>query len=260
MITRIILIAGILFSVAPGQALKSARSACPALVKRLAPSPSLRRPFTNVASPSSTYLPATGAVDQTKDLAFMKLALRHAQHAFREKEVPIGAVVVDDNGKVLSACRNRVEFFQDATAHAEILALRRAANLVGNWRLLDCTLYTTLEPCAMCMGAAQSFRIKRLVYAAKDHRLGACGSWTDLVNAKHPFQAVDVGGGILQDEASNLMKRFFQQRRRENEGLGRRDGNNNESENEKGTGEEGVQEWRARGASYENGANYQENY
>ena len=152
------------------------------------------------------------------DEHYMKLALKHAQYAFREKEVPIGAVVVDENGDVISASRNRVEEDCDASAHAEINALRKAAKFKNNWRLIGCTLYSTLEPCPMCMSAIQSFRIKRVVYAAKDTRLGACGSYIDLVdNFKHPFHKIEVINGLLEEESSSLLKRFFLLRRRENE-------------------------------------------
>lgn len=149
---------------------------------------------------------------------FMKLALRHAQHAFREKEVPIGAVLVDEHGEVLAAARNRVEAMRDSTAHAEMECLRLASRVRANWRLLNCTLYTTLEPCPMCTGALQAARVQRVVYAASDRRLGALGSWVDLVSAGHPFHRMEVEGGVCEEEAANLMKRFFQMRRRESEG------------------------------------------
>lgn len=149
---------------------------------------------------------------------FMKLALRHAQHAFREKEVPIGAVLVDENGEVLAAARNRVEALRDPTAHAEMECLRLASQQRANWRLLNCTLYTTLEPCPMCAGALQAARVRRVVYAASDRRLGALGSWVDLVGAGHPFHNLQVERGVCEDEAAILLKRFFQMRRRENEG------------------------------------------
>ena len=152
---------------------------------------------------------------QNNNEFYMKLALRHAQHAFREKEVPIGAVIADSNGTVIATGRNQVETLKDGCAHAEILCLRRAADVIGNWRLNDCTLYTTLEPCPMCLGAIQSFRIKKVVYGASDHRLGACGSWVNLVEAQHPFHLVELEGGVLQEESSILLKRFFQMRRRE---------------------------------------------
>ena len=157
-------------------------------------------------------------INQTNNNEFyMKLALRHAQHSFREKEVPIGAVIADSNGIVIATGRNQVETLKDGTAHAEILCLRKAANVIDNWRLNDCTLYTTLEPCPMCMGAIQNFRIKKVVYAASDYRLGACGSWIDLVSSKHPFHNVELERGVLEEESSILLKRFFQMRRREND-------------------------------------------
>ena len=150
-----------------------------------------------------------------KEENFMRLALRHAQHAFREKEVPIGAVIVDSNGIVLATARNQVETKHDVTAHAEIECLRKVTKLRNNWRLPDCTLYTTLEPCPMCLGAIQASRIKRVVYGASDLRVGACGSWVDLVSSKHPYHTVEIKSGLLQEESSILLKRFFQMRRRE---------------------------------------------
>ena len=149
------------------------------------------------------------------DEHFMRLALRHAQFAFREKEIPVGAVLVDEHGSVLATARNSVETSKDATAHAEVAVMRKAAQMLGNWRLANCTLYTTLEPCAMCFSAAQSFRIRRLVYGAFDKRLGALGSWVDLTSQPHPFHKVEVTGGVLEEEASTLLRRFFQLRRRE---------------------------------------------
>ena len=123
---------------------------------------------------------------------------------------------MDEDGQVLSTARNTVEGRQDGTVHAEIEAIRKACDVRKNWRLLGCTLYTTLEPCIMCLGAIQSSRIKKVVYAAKDFRLGACGSWVDLVNdVKHPFHQIQVVGGVLEDESAILMRRFFQSRRRE---------------------------------------------
>lgn len=150
-----------------------------------------------------------------QDEAFMKLALRHAQHAFRESEVPVGAVVVDENGVVLAASRNRVEAQHDATAHAEIVAMRQAAELRKDWRLLKCTVYSTLEPCPMCLSAMQSFRVDRLVFGAKDTRLGACGTHINLLEAQHPFSSIDVSGGLLAEESASLLKRFFLNRRQE---------------------------------------------
>ncbi len=153
------------------------------------------------------------------DEVFMKLALRHAQHAFREDEVPVGAVIVDDNGNVLAASRNRVEAHHDATAHAEIVCMRQAADMQKDWRLLNCTLYSTLEPCPMCLSAMQSFRIDRLVYGAKDTRLGACGSYVNLLDSKHPFNTMQVTGGLMAEESASLLKRFFRNRRAEGKAI-----------------------------------------
>ena len=125
---------------------------------------------------------------------------------------------MDNNrGVVLSTARNSVEKLTDGTAHAEMLAIQKAGEVVGNWRLANTTLYTTLEPCPMCMGAIQASRIQKVVYGAKDPRLGACGSWVDLVGAnKHPFHQVEVTGGVCEFECSDILKRFFQWRRQEN--------------------------------------------
>lgn len=150
-----------------------------------------------------------------QDELFMKLALRHAQHAFRDKEVPVGAVIVDSKGEVLAASRNRVESTKDATAHAEVICMREAAALRDEWRLDDCTIYTTLEPCVMCLSAMQAFRVRRLVYGANDIRLGACGSFIDLAQKRHPFHTVEVVGGLFAENSETLMKRFFQNRREE---------------------------------------------
>ena len=148
----------------------------------------------------------------------MRLALRHAQHAFREKEVPIGAVLIDIEGRVIATGRNQVEKMQDPTCHAEINCIRAAVAVQSNWRLIGHTLYTTLEPCPMCMGAIQAARIKRVVYGAKDLRLGALGSWIDMTqDNKHPFHDVDVHGGVLENESGALLSRFFTLRRREAE-------------------------------------------
>lgn len=164
---------------------------------------------------TTTSTSTTMSTTQKMDESFMRLAFRHAQHAFREKEVPIGAILVDDEGEVIAAARNRVEESHDATAHAEIECLRMAAKYKKNWRLNNTTLYTTLEPCPTCMSAIQSFRVKRVVYGAKDLRLGACGSYVNLNEKKHPFHQVEVTGDVLGEDCSILLKRFFQSIRNE---------------------------------------------
>lgn len=150
------------------------------------------------------------------DQFFMLEALKEAHVAFEKNEVPIGAVLVY-KGEVIARAHNLVETLKKATAHAEILCLEKGANVLGDWRLLDTTLYVTLEPCAMCYGAIVLSRVKRLVYAAPDIRQGALGSWVDLGKEKHPIHTVAIKSGVYQDEAGDLLKRFFQKRRVENE-------------------------------------------
>jgi tRNA(adenine34) deaminase len=134
--------------------------------------------------------------------------------------VPVGAIMVDASNTVIAASRNCVEETLDATAHAEIDCIRRASKYLNNWRLNDCTLYSTLEPCPMCMSPLQAARVKHVVYGAIDLRLGACGSFVDLVNnssldnAKHPFHSAQVTGGVLANQSSLLLRRFFQVARR----------------------------------------------
>ena len=112
---------------------------------------------------------------------------------------------MDNNGVVIATSRNSVEKAMDATAHAEINCLRRASKFLQNWRLPNCTIYTTLEPCPICISALQAARIKRIVYGARDHRLGACGSYIDLSDngiTKHPFHSIQITGGLLEEESS----------------------------------------------------------
>ena len=146
------------------------------------------------------------------DERFMKEALKQAKKAYANGEVPVGAVLVYDN-EIVSRAHNQVELLQDATAHAEMLCITSAASSIGNWRLEGMTLYCTLEPCAMCAGALLASRIKRLVWAAPDIRLGANGSWVDLFSQKHPMHTIEVKGRVLEEEAAALMKSFFQERR-----------------------------------------------
>lgn len=146
------------------------------------------------------------------DEFFMKAALAEAQKAYDLEEVPVGAVVVFQN-QIISSAHNQVESLQDATAHAEMLALRQAAQTLGNWRLLNCTLYSTLEPCPMCAGALISSRVKRVVWAAPDVRQGAGGSLLNVFN-HHPIHQVEQCPGILREESADLLKKFFQERRK----------------------------------------------
>jgi len=150
---------------------------------------------------------------QQRDIAYMREALKEAKKAFDQDEVPVGAVLVI-NHKVVARGYNQVELLQDATAHAEIICLTAGAGAIGNWRLNEATLYCTLEPCLMCAGAMLASRLRRLVWGAPDTRLGANGSWIDVFAMKHPMHSVEVTKLILQEEASALMRAFFQKQRR----------------------------------------------
>jgi tRNA(adenine34) deaminase len=152
--------------------------------------------------------------------AFMGMALEQARKAGSRGEVPIGAVIVErtQDGKchVLSQACNMVETQHDASAHAELLALRQAGRRANNWRLPNATLYTTLEPCPMCLTAAQAFRVNSIVYGAPDLRLGAVETHLRLLDVTHPFHTIgEVVPGISADESANLLKDFFRKRRKE---------------------------------------------
>jgi tRNA(adenine34) deaminase len=146
------------------------------------------------------------------DAAMMLEALRLAAQAAREGEVPVGAVVVKD-GAVVGRGFNAPISSSDPTAHAEIRALREAARRLANYRLAGCTLYVTLEPCAMCAGAILHARIERVVYGATDPKTGACGSVTDLFSQKRLNHHTTVAGGVLAAEAGRLLSEFFVSRR-----------------------------------------------
>ena len=143
----------------------------------------------------------------------MRAALREARASEAKDEVPIGAVVVHD-GLVIGRGHNQVEALQDATAHAEILAIGAASNALGSWRLNDCTLYVTLEPCAMCAGAIVLARMGRLVYGATDPKAGACGSVLDVIHEPRLNHRVRVDNGVLAEECGDLLRQFFQKKRR----------------------------------------------
>lgn len=142
----------------------------------------------------------------------MRLALDEATAALAHDDVPVGAVVVRD-GEVIAARHNERELTGDPTAHAEILALRDAAARVGHWRLDDCTLIVTLEPCTMCAGALVNARLGRLVYGAGDPKAGAAGSQFDLVDSSVLNHRVPRTTGVLADECGQLLKAFFRSRR-----------------------------------------------
>lgn len=149
---------------------------------------------------------------ESADEQYMALALEQAQLAWDHGEVPVGAVVVCD-GAVIATGFNQPIGTHDPTAHAEIVALRAAAAKVGNYRLPDCTLYVTLEPCVMCSGAMMHARLARVVYAATDPKTGACGSVLDLFAHGQLNHHAEVVGGVLAGAASAMLKAFFAERR-----------------------------------------------
>ncbi len=147
--------------------------------------------------------------DPTEDHErWMMHALREAARAAEEKEVPVGAVIVH-NGMIVGRGYNRPEGLRDATAHAEILAIGAASDALGDWRLEDCTIYVTLEPCPMCAGAIVQARIPRLVFGAHDPKAGACGTLFDIVDDPRLNHRVETIPGVLADECSELLTAFF---------------------------------------------------
>lgn len=142
----------------------------------------------------------------------MRIALSEARTAAERQEVPVGCVIVRQ-GRELARTHNRTRELADPTAHAEILALRQAAREVGDWRLTDCTLYVTLEPCAMCAGALVLARVARLVFAATDPKAGMCGSLADIVQDARLNHLVPTDSGVLEEEAARLLRDFFRERR-----------------------------------------------
>jgi tRNA(adenine34) deaminase len=155
----------------------------------------------------------TKADEAIADDRWMRRALEEAAAAEALGEVPVGAVVVR-GGEEVAAGHNLTHTLQDPSAHAEMVAIRRAAQATGHWRLLECTLYVTLEPCAMCSGAIVLARIPRLVYAARDPKAGMAGSLGDLVRHPRLNHRVELVEGVLGAEAGEMLRAFFRVRRR----------------------------------------------
>jgi tRNA(adenine34) deaminase len=147
-----------------------------------------------------------------RDEYFMRLALREAERALEHQDVPIGCVVTHD-GEVIAAAPNERELRGDPTAHAEILALREAAERLGSWRLHGTVLYVTLEPCAMCAGAIVLGRVPRVIYGALDPKAGAAGSVLDVLAEPRLNHRPELAGGLLADESGELLRQFFAARR-----------------------------------------------
>lgn len=144
---------------------------------------------------------------------FMKEALKEARKAYNEEEVPVGAVIVKD-GRIIARAHNLKESKNDTTKHAEILAIQKASKKLGSWRLLDCEMYVTLEPCTMCAGAIIQARMGKLYIGTMDYKTGACGSILNVLE-DYPFNhKVEYITGILKDECENILQEFFKELRK----------------------------------------------
>lgn len=153
-------------------------------------------------------------IEGAPDEAFMREALRQAQKALKAEEVPIGAVVVRE-GRIIAKAYNQVEMLKDATAHAEMLAITQAEAAVGDWRLNECDLYVTKEPCAMCAGALVHVRMRRVVFGCADDRSGGAGGVINLLQMPTFNHRCGITSGVLQDECAALLQSFFRARRKE---------------------------------------------
>jgi tRNA(adenine34) deaminase len=151
-------------------------------------------------------------IDLQSDHFFMGEALRQAARAYQAEEVPIGAVVVRA-GRIIARACNQVELLKDATAHAEMLALTQAAEVIGDWRLTDCTLYVTKEPCPMCAGAIVHTRLARVVFGARDVKAGAAGSAMNLLQFPTLNHRCETTGGVCEKECRALLQNFFTEQR-----------------------------------------------
>jgi tRNA(adenine34) deaminase len=152
-------------------------------------------------------------IEQPTDESFMNEALRLARKAFEQEEVPVGAVVVR-GGRIIARAWNQVEMLKDATAHAEMLAITQAEAAVGDWRLNECELYVTKEPCPMCAGAIVHVRIRRVIFGCGDPRGGAAGSALNLLQMPTLNHHCEIRSGVLAEESALLLQSFFQARRR----------------------------------------------
>jgi tRNA(adenine34) deaminase len=172
----------------------------------------LHRLCGGLALSQTSWARPMNALPLPPDEHFMRLALREAERALEHDDVPIGAVLVRE-GELIGAAHNERELRQDPTAHAEVIALREAARVQGSWRVLDATLYVTLEPCAMCAGAIVLARVSRVVFGARDPKAGACGSVLDVAGEPRLNHRPTVAGGLLGAECGALLSAFFARRR-----------------------------------------------
>src|SRR3954453_2691695 len=159
-------------------------------------------------------------VEPLTDEYLMREALRQAQKAYAADEVPVGAVVVME-GRIIGRAHNQVELLKDATAHAEMLALTQAEAAVRDWRLTDCDLYVTKEPCPMCAGALVHTRIRRLIFGCADLAAGAAGSMMNLLQMAGLNHRCEITSGVLQRDCAAILQDFFQKRRQKQSGLKR---------------------------------------
>src|SRR5580692_2460454 len=157
-------------------------------------------------------MPDEPIIDLQSDHFFMGEALRQASRAYNAEEVPVGAVIVRE-GRIIARAHNQVELLKDATAHAEMLALTQAEELVGDWRLTDCTLYVTKEPCPMCAGAIVHVRLARVVFGASDPKGGAAGGMMNLVQHPSLNHRCEITSGIREHECRALLQTFFGEQR-----------------------------------------------
>jgi tRNA(adenine34) deaminase len=151
-------------------------------------------------------------IDLHSDLYFMGEALRQARRAAERDEVPVGAVIVH-GGQIIARACNQVEILKDATAHAEMLAITQAESVVGDWRLNECDLYVTKEPCAMCAGALVHVRMKRVIFGCLSEKDGAAGSVVNLLQHPRLNHRCEITSGVRQDECAQLLQAFFRERR-----------------------------------------------
>jgi tRNA(adenine34) deaminase len=151
-------------------------------------------------------------IEPIKDEDFMKEALRLARKAYEADEVPVGAVVTRA-GKIIARAYNQTELLKDATAHAEMLAVTQAEAAVGDWRLTDCDLYVTKEPCVMCAGALVHVRVRRVIFGCSDVRSGAAGSMINLLQHPALNHHCEIKAGVLQDECAAILQNFFREKR-----------------------------------------------
>ena len=152
------------------------------------------------------------------DTDYMRLAILEAEKAGQNNEVPIGSVIVAETGEIISTARNMTISNADPTAHAEMMAIRNAAHFIGNYRLIGATLYTTIEPCIMCMGAIVHARLMRVVYGANDPKWGGAGSLYNFADDSRLNHRVEVASGICADECRELMQDFFRNKRKKDSG------------------------------------------